>query len=103
MTVVNSVAKSLKAGSFKDVSLTLATDLAVRLECDRVSVGLRRAQRARVVALSHSSKFVPNMNLMHAVAEAMDEAIDQNHTLCLPQDAQRNIQLTAHPRLGRED
>lgn len=102
MTVVNSVAKSLKEGSFKDVALTLATDLAVRLECDRVSVGLRRDQRSRVAALSHSSKFVQNMNLMHTVAEAMDEAIDQNTTLCLPQDAQRTIQLRAHQRLARE-
>ncbi|WP_201525143.1 efflux RND transporter periplasmic adaptor subunit, partial [Bordetella pseudohinzii] len=43
-----------------------------------------------------------NMNLVRAVAEAMDEAIDQNTTLCLPQDEGRTIQLRAHQKLARE-
>lgn len=102
MYVINSVAKSLKEGGFKDVALALATDLATRLDCDRVSIGFRRDGRARVYALSHSSKFVQNMNLMHTVAEAMDEAIDQNTTLCMPQDKDRTIQTRAHVKLARE-
>lgn len=102
MTVINSVARSLKEGKFKDVALTLATDLATRLSCDRVSIGFRQDGRTKVYALSHSSRLVQNMNLVRAVAEAMDEAIDQNTTLCLPQDEGRTIQLRAHQRLARE-
>jgi hypothetical protein len=102
MTVINSVAKSLKAGSFKDVALTLATDLATRLDCDRVSIGFRHDGRSRVHALSHSSKFVQSTNLIHSVAEAMDESIDQNTLVCLPQDKERTIQSRAHQKLARE-
>lgn len=102
MVVINSVARALKEGQFKDVALTLVTDLATRLECDRVSIGFRQDGRSKVYALSHSSRLVQNMNLMRAVAEAMDEAIDQNTTLCLPQDEARTIQLRAHQKLARE-
>ena len=45
---------------------------------------LRQDGRIKVQALSHSSRLVQNMNLVQAVAEAMDEAVDQNTTLCLP-------------------
>ncbi|WP_251881178.1 HlyD family efflux transporter periplasmic adaptor subunit [Achromobacter sp. Marseille-Q4954] len=102
MVVINSVARALKEGQLKDVALTLVTDLATRLECDRVSIGFRQDGRSKVYALSHSSRLVQNMNLMRAVAEAMDEAIDQNTTLCLPQDEARTIQLRAHQKLARE-
>lgn len=102
MYVVNSVARSLKEGQFKDVALTLATDLATRLGCDRVSIGFRQGGRSKVFALSHSSRLVQNMNLLRSVAEAMDEAIDQNTTLCLPQDEARTIQLRSHQALARE-
>jgi multidrug resistance efflux pump len=102
MYVVNSVARALKEGGFKDVALTFVTDMATRLDCDRVSLGFRQNDRVKVHALSHSSKLVENMNLVRAVGEAMDEAIDQNTTLCLPQDAGRAIQLRAHQRLARE-
>ncbi|VDH07382.1 efflux RND transporter periplasmic adaptor subunit [Bordetella trematum] len=102
MYVINSVARALKDGRFKDVALTLATGLATRLGCDRVSIGFRQGQHAQVCALSHSSRLVQNMNLLRAVGEAMDEAIDQNTTLCLPQDEERTIQLQAHRRLARE-
>jgi hypothetical protein len=102
MTVVDSVARSLREGRFEHVALALVTDLAVRLDCDRVSFGLRRGERSTVHALSHSSKFVQSMNLMRAVAEAMDEAIDQNTTLCLTRDAARSVRLQAHENLARE-
>ena len=84
------------------MALTLVTDLATRLECDRVSIGFRQDGRIKVQALSHSSRLVQNMNLVQAVAEAMDEAVDQNTTLCLPQDEGRTIQLRAHHKLARE-
>ena len=47
-------------------------------------------------ALSHSSRLVQNMNLVQAVAEAMDEAVDQNTTLCSGPRDEGRIQLRAH-------
>lgn len=102
MYVVNSVAKALQQGKSKDVALTLVTDLAVRLDCDRVSLGFRKGKRAEVLALSHSSRLVRNMNLVRALGEAMDEAIDQNTTLCFPIDESRTVQTRSHRALARE-
>lgn len=102
MYVVNSVARALKEGRFQDVALALVTELATHLGCDRVSMGFRQNGRAAVHALSHSSRLDQHMNLLRAVADAMDEAMDQNTTLCLPQDGGRSLQLRAHQRLARE-
>lgn len=102
MQVVDSVAKALQSGRHRDVALTLMTDLAVRLDCDRVSLGLRRLGRTRVQAMSHNTRLSKDMNLVRGVAEAMDEAIDQRGTLNFPQDAERPVQLRAHRQLARD-
>lgn len=102
MYVVNSVARALQQGKARDVALTLVTDLAVRLDCDRVSLGFRKGRRTEILALSHSSRLVRNMNLVRTLAESMDEAIDQNTTLCFPEDESRTIQTRSHRALARE-
>jgi len=102
MQVVNGVAKALQRGRYHDVALTLMTDLAVRLDCDRVSFGFRRSGRTRMQAMSHSTRLAHSMNLMRSVAEAMDEAIDQHSTLHYPADSQRPVQLHAHRQLARD-
>lgn len=102
MQVVNCVAKALQQGRYQDVAMTLMTDLAVRLDCDRVSFGLRRSGRTRMQAMSHSTRMARDMNLMRCVAEAMDEAIDQHGTLHYPDDTQRPVQLHAHRQLARD-
>lgn len=101
MQVVNCVAKALQQGRYQDIAMTLMTDLAVRLDCDRVSFGLRQSGRIRMQSMSHSTRMARDMNLMRCVAEAMDEAIDQHGTLHYPDDAQRPVQLHAHRQLAR--
>jgi RND family efflux transporter MFP subunit len=78
------VAAVLIAPSFDESVQALATDLAIRLDCDRVSIGLVRKQFAKVVALSHSSEFGDRMNLLQAIGSAMDEALDQKSIILFP-------------------
>ncbi len=62
---------------FKAAATACCTELATRLGCDRVAIGFLVKGTTRIQALSHSAQFEKQMNLVRAIAAAMDEAIDQ--------------------------
>lgn len=102
MVTLNAISATLGEGRSDAAADAIATDLATRLECDRVSVGFRRQARAEVIAVSHSANFSERMNLIAAIAAAMDEAIDQNATLCLPQAGEGSLVTRDHAALARQ-
>lgn len=75
----------LEAEHFQQAATAVVTELATRLSCERVALGIRRKKHTRVVALSHSAQFGKSSNLTHAIGLAMDEAIDQYGPLVYPQ------------------
>jgi multidrug resistance efflux pump len=83
-TVLEVVASAAAHDRFVAAGTALATDLATRLACDRVSVGFMHAGQIRIDAVSHSAQFKERTNLMRAIATAMDEAVDQNTTVAVP-------------------
>ena len=83
-TAFDLTAQALQQVKFSAAALTFVTELANRLLCDRVSLGLVRKQATEIVAVSHSAQFGKQMNLLRAVAQAMDESIDQRTTLVYP-------------------
>ncbi len=102
MTMLNAVSATLDEAGSDAAADAIATDLATRLECDRISIGFRHQGRTEVVAVSHSSTFGERMNLIAAIAAAMDEAIDQNTTLCLPQSESLAVVSRDHAALARQ-
>ncbi|HEX4997069.1 MAG TPA: efflux RND transporter periplasmic adaptor subunit [Terriglobia bacterium] len=70
---------------FHGAALSLATALATRFSCDRVSIGFLRRGRVRVEALSHSAEFGKETNLIRAIGVAMDEAVDQQASIVYPE------------------
>ena len=83
-TVLEVVASAAAHDRFVAAATALATDLATRLACDRVSLGFERGGQIKIDAVSHSAQFKERTNLMRAVAAAMDEAVDQNSTVAVP-------------------
>jgi RND family efflux transporter MFP subunit len=65
-------------------AIAVANELAIRLGCDRVSVGLNRNDRVRLVTISHSAWFQRNSRLVSAIENAMQEALDQHASVVLP-------------------
>ncbi|WP_162918712.1 efflux RND transporter periplasmic adaptor subunit [Taklimakanibacter deserti] len=66
--------------------IAIVNDLATRLRCDRVSMGiLRRNGSIRLRAISHSARFKNEGRLIDAIENAMEEAIDQRATVPCPQ------------------
>jgi pyruvate/2-oxoglutarate dehydrogenase complex dihydrolipoamide acyltransferase (E2) component len=83
-TVLEVVAAAAAHDRFVAAGTALATDLASRLKCDRVTVGFVHGGQIRIEAVSHSAQFKERTNLMRAIATAMDEAVDQQATVAVP-------------------
>lgn len=86
-TVLEVVASAAAHERYAAAATALATDLATRLNCERVSIGFQHGGQVRIDAVSHSAQFKDRTNLLRAVATAMDEAVDQNATIVVPPPA----------------
>jgi biotin carboxyl carrier protein len=97
------VATLLDHERFQAAATAFVTELATRLHCERVSVGVVRRGRVRLQAVSHSANFNKKTNLARAIEAAMDEGLDQEATLVYPMPAGAAFQLTrAHETLARQ-
>jgi RND family efflux transporter MFP subunit len=88
------VAAVLEQRRFTDACHALVTELAVRLDCDEVSVGFLKRGHTDVVAVSHASKFGSRMNLIREIGAAMDEAIDQRAIVLYPAEEDWEYRVT---------
>jgi multidrug efflux pump subunit AcrA (membrane-fusion protein) len=69
----------------KGMAIAIVNDLATRLRCDRVSLGLvRRNGAISLRAISHSATFKNEGRLVDAIETAMEEAVDQRSTVACP-------------------
>jgi Barrel-sandwich domain of CusB or HlyD membrane-fusion/GAF domain len=83
-SVLEVVASAAAHDRYAGAATALVTDLATRLNCDRVSIGFVHGGQIKIEAVSHSAQFKERTNLLRAVAAAMDEAVDQNATILVP-------------------
>lgn len=102
MATLDMVASVLAEDGFQPAAQALATDLAIRLDCDRVSIGFVRDHNTKVLAVSHSAEFGERMNLIRAIGMAMDEAIDQRSIMLLPASGDEVLVTRDHAALARE-
>ncbi|HXI36075.1 MAG TPA: HlyD family efflux transporter periplasmic adaptor subunit [Burkholderiales bacterium] len=97
------VAVLLEHEGLTDGGAAFVTELASRLGCDRVTLGVLENGRVRLRAVSHSGQFDARANVVRAVEHAMEEALDQRETIVWPQaDESRALVSMAHAQLLRE-
>lgn len=83
-------------------SHALAAELAERMKCERVAVGLCRGGRMRVLALSNSLRFSDESDAVRDLCGAMEEAAEQDAAIALPAPPETPPQVTgAHEILLR--
>ncbi len=100
---LHAVATVAEHESFARAARAACTDLATRFDCDRVSLGMRRRKRTKVDAISHQAQFSRRMALSRALAEAMDEAVDQRAPVLWPEgDTPRPMSTRAAAALVRD-
>lgn len=103
MAVLDLLGAVLEEDRFEAACRSLVTELAGRLQCDRASLGVVRAGRAEVLALSYSAQVGKRMNLIAAVGAAMDEALDQKTLVRYPlAEGEALVVLREHARLAAE-
>ena len=83
-----------------DAAIWLANELASRLNCERVAIGLGKDGRVRLQAMSGSAWFERKTDFVVALENAMEEAIDQGCSVCWPAIATANgVIAVAHQDL----
>jgi RND family efflux transporter MFP subunit len=99
--VVGFLAACYEKSSYRETLIALVTELTRTLACDRVAIGELQHHHSKVVALSNSAQFDTRSNLMQKIANAMDEAIEQDSVILFP-NAQTTAIQRAHQELVRE-
>lgn len=101
--VLDVLATAVEREGFAEAAAAFVTDLAVRLVCERVSLGFVRGDRIHLRTLSHSSRFGKRANLTRAIEAAMDEAFDQEALIVHPLASNTPFQITrCHQDLARQ-
>ena len=78
------LASLLEHNRLTDAATALVTDLARRMDCETVSLGLVKGRRVKVHAVSSAASFGRRASLIREVALAMDEAVDQEAVILYP-------------------
>jgi len=80
--------------------LEAANRLCIELQCDRVSVGLKKGAMVRLQAISQISQFDGRRALVRAIEAAMEEALDQQSIINIADSDSTQLLLTrAHQEL----
>lgn len=101
-TTIDLIATILEHERFATAVMAAATDLAMRFDCARVSIGFVLGGSARIAAISHTAQFGKRMNLVRSIGAVMDEAIDQRSVVLYPAPADEPVATFAHADLSRE-
>jgi RND family efflux transporter MFP subunit len=96
------VATAVQERRFAPSALAVANELAARLSCDRVSIGMEQSGSIEVQAISHNASFDPKTNLVRVIGEAMDEVLDLDITIVHPAREEDAAAAMAHAELARE-
>ncbi|MDN5005289.1 efflux RND transporter periplasmic adaptor subunit [Bradyrhizobium sp. GCM10027634] len=96
------VATAMQERYLSASALGVANELASRLACDRVSLGLERSGSIDVKVISHTASFDPKMDLGRRIANAMDEVLDLDVALVFPPRDDVEQAALAHAELARE-
>ena len=86
---------------FRAAATAIATDLASRFQCERVSIGFRTGNHIKVEALSHNAVFDKRSSLIRAIGLAMDEAMTQADKIVFTPVEQDNPSNSAHADLAK--
>jgi RND family efflux transporter MFP subunit len=98
-SVVGMLASCFEQASYHQGLMRMVAELTSQFDCERVAFAEMQDHHCSVVALSNSAEFDQRSNLARKIAEAMDEAIEQDSTILFP-DRRSMVIQRAHQELG---
>ncbi|WP_137700037.1 HlyD family efflux transporter periplasmic adaptor subunit [Marimonas lutisalis] len=101
-TALGMLATVLEQKRFHSAASALVTELARKLGCDPVSLGILKRNGAKVIAVSHVAGFGKRMSVLRDVRAAMNEAVDQEEVILYPPNPGWDYRVTlAHEEIVR--
>ena len=95
------VATAVQERRFGFSALAVANELAARLYCDRVSIGIEQDGSIEVQAISHTATFDRKTDLVRLIGDVMDEVLDLDIAIVYPVlDNDDDIGRVAHAELA---
>ncbi|MBF0195229.1 MAG: efflux RND transporter periplasmic adaptor subunit [Magnetococcales bacterium] len=89
--------------SYQQAAMTICNELAAKFKCSQVSMGWVDDQEyVSLESISHMWKFDRKMVMAQALESAMEEALDQDTEIVLPQADGRTEVTLAHDTYARE-
>jgi RND family efflux transporter MFP subunit len=80
------------------------TQLALLMRAERAVIGFTKRGQARIVAVSHATKFRAGAEQFDLIGAAMDEALEQETSICYPEVSGTRPHITAaHAAFARRD
>jgi len=101
ISCIDHLATLLEHDGYKDSIRALVTELAVRLDCDRVSLGAVYSDDVKILVLSHSAQFGKKMDLIRMLSEAMEEVVDYRKMIQIPFVDDGKYHVVKHAELAR--
>lgn len=101
VSLLRLLATCIEQKSYREALIALVAELTQSVNCERVAFGEFENQNSKIVALSNSAQFDVRSNFMQKIADAMDEAIEQDCHIVFPNTHSTNIQR-AHQELARK-
>jgi len=102
VNLLDLVAVGLDHDNFKIAAAQVSNEIAERFSCQRVSIGFLNGAQVRVEAMSRTTRFDRNTNLVVAMQDAMGEALDQGAIVLHPPASSDTLQVTRfHARLSQ--
>jgi RND family efflux transporter MFP subunit len=96
----HTVATALQERPLRAAALAVANELAARLACERVAIGLARRENCEVVAMSHTATFDARSDFVRLLGDAMDEVIDLSQPQVWPPAGPDAVGGLAHGALS---
>ena len=100
-SVVGVLASCFEQQGYHQGLMRMVAELTSEFDCERVAFAEMHGHHCTVVALSNSADFDQRSNLVRRIADAMDEAVEQDRAILYPQVSSKLIQR-AHQKLQRK-
>ncbi|MDH3387112.1 MAG: HlyD family efflux transporter periplasmic adaptor subunit [Gammaproteobacteria bacterium] len=100
-SVVGLLASCFEQNSYQQGLMRMVAELTSQFNCERVAFAEMQGHHCDLVALSNSAEFDQRSNLVRKIADAMDEAVEQDGMILFPDKESKVIQR-AHQELARK-
>ena len=100
-SVVGMLASCFEQDGYQQGAMRMVAELTSQFDCERVAFAEKRGHHCSVTALSNSAGFDQHSNLVRRIADAMDEAVEQDCAILFP-DTDGKVIQRAHQELARK-